>query len=166
MLDYGISISFDTGNTHCRKGREPHGNYAPANPGRFPQECPVTFYTYEHAPCEGMMVPAESCTGTAHAIMIYLNIVTVNGRKDASAGTRGHRTYRNVMRRISPVLFLTDKNATLPDQPVHPVLRGAAGYAGSVLNIGDGKKTTIERELPHQAQVLTSALKHAGHNGL
>jgi hypothetical protein len=35
-----------------------------------------------------------------------------------------------------------------------------------VLDIGDGKKTTIERELSHQAKVLAPVLKHAGHNGL
>jgi hypothetical protein len=98
--------------------------------------------------------------------MIYLNSVVVNGREDASAGTRGHRTDCHVMRRASAVLFLTDKNAPLLDQPVHPVLRGTAGDAGSVLDIGDGKKTTIEGELPHQAQVLPPSLKHAGHNGL
>jgi len=35
-----------------------------------------------------------------------------------------------------------------------------------VLDIGDGKKTVIESELPHQAQILAPALKHAGHSSL
>jgi hypothetical protein len=166
VLDHGITITLDTGYTYSRKGRESYGNFAPANPGRFPQESPVTFHTDEHTSCEGMMIPAEGCTSPADAIMIYLDLVPVYCREDPFAGTRGHRTDRHVMRRASPVLFLTDKDTTLPYEPVHPVLRSAAGDAGSVLDISDGKKTTIERELPHQAQVLAPALKHAGHNNL
>jgi hypothetical protein len=120
----------------------------------------------QHTSSEGVMIPAEGCTSPTDAIMIYLDLVPVYCREDPFAGTRGHCTDRYVMRRASPVLFFPDKHTPFPYQPVHPVLRGASGYAGSVLNIGDGKKTTIEGELPHQAQVLTPALKHAGHNGL
>jgi hypothetical protein len=64
------------------------------------------------------------------------------------------------------VLSFPYKDTPLPYQPVHPVLRSAAGDAGCVLDISDGKKTTVERELSHQAQVFAPALKHAGHNGL
>jgi hypothetical protein len=120
----------------------------------------------QHTSGEGVMIPTEGCTSSTDAIMIYLDLVPVYCREDPFAGTRGHRTDRHVMRRASPVLFFPDKHAPFPYQPVHPVLRSAAGDAGRVLDIGNGKKTTIERELPHQAQVLTPALKHAGHNCL
>jgi hypothetical protein len=33
-----------------------------------------------------------------------------------------------------------------------------------MLDISDGKKTFIERELPHQAEVLAPPFKYAGHN--
>jgi hypothetical protein len=98
--------------------------------------------------------------------MVYLNLISVYCREDPFAGTRGHRADSHVMCCASPVLLLPDKHTPFPYQAVHPVLRSASGDAGSVPDIGYGKKTTIEGELPHQAQVLTPALKHAGHNGL
>jgi hypothetical protein len=98
--------------------------------------------------------------------MINLDIVTINGREDPAAGTRGHCTDCNIVCRTSPAFLLAYKNTPLPKQPVHPVLCGAAGIIGCVLDISDGKKTVIKGELPHQAQILASALKHARHNDL
>jgi hypothetical protein len=98
--------------------------------------------------------------------MINLDMVTINGREDPAAGTRGHRTDRNIVCCTSSAFRLTYKNTTLPKQPVHPVLCGASGNIGSVLDISDGKKTVVEGKLPHQAQKLTPALKHARHNDL
>jgi hypothetical protein len=166
MLDDSISIALDTGHTYGREGRESYGNFAPANTGRFPKECPVTFNVDQHTSGESVMIPAEGCTGPADAVMIYLDLIPVYCREDPFAGTRGHRADSHVMRSASPVLLLPDEHASLTYQTVHPVLGGASGDAGSVLDIGDGKKTMVERELPHQAQVLAPALKHAGHNGL
>jgi hypothetical protein len=98
--------------------------------------------------------------------MINLDMVTINGREDPAAGARGHRTDRNIVCRTSPAFLLAYKNTSLHEQPVHPVLCGAAGDIGGVLDISDGKKPVIEGELPHKAQVLAPALKHAGHSSL
>jgi hypothetical protein len=98
--------------------------------------------------------------------MVNLDMVTINGREDTAAGTRGHCTDRNIVCRTSPAFLLAYKNTSLDEQPVHPVLGGAAGDIGGVLDISDGKKPVIEGELPHQAKILAPALKHAGHNSL
>jgi hypothetical protein len=166
MLDYHIAITFDTGHPYSRKGRETNRNFAAADTGRFPEESPITFHMDQYTSGKGMMIPAEGCTGSADTVMIYLDLVPVDGREDPFAGTRGHRTDSHVMRRASPVLFFPNKDTPLTYQPVHPVLRSAAGDAGCVLEVSNSKKTTVERELSHQAQVFAPALKHAGHNGL
>jgi hypothetical protein len=136
------------------------------DPGTFPQQRTITLHADQYTSCQCMMIPAESCTCPAQAVMINLDMVTINGREDPAAGTRGHRTDRNIVCCTSSAFLLAYKNTPLPKQPVHPVLCGASGNIGSVLDIGYRKKTVIEGELPHQAQVLAPALKHAGHSSL
>jgi hypothetical protein len=166
MLDYCIAITFDPSHSYGRKGRKSNGNFSTAYMGRFPEKRPITFHMDQNTSGKGMMISTKSCTGPTDAVMIYLDFVPIYCRKDPFTGTGGHRTDSHVLRRASAMFFLPDKHTPLPYHPVHPVLRSAAGDAGCVLEVSDGKKTTIERELPHQAQVLAPALKHAGHNGL
>jgi hypothetical protein len=65
------------------------------------------------------------------------------------------------MGRGPAVLLLLDNNAPLFEQPVDPVLGCAAGNLRSLLDVGGGKKTFIERKLPHQMEEVPPALKHA-----
>jgi hypothetical protein len=95
--------------------------------------------------------------------MVYLDVVPVNCSKDPPAGTRGHRTDRDVVCCIPPAFPVAEENTSLAEKPVHPVLCGAAGKGSSTLDISDGKKSIVKSKLPHQAQVLPPSLKYAGH---
>jgi hypothetical protein len=98
--------------------------------------------------------------------MINLDMVPVDGGENPAAGTRWHCADRNEMCCISPAFFLADKHASLTKQTVYPVLCGAPGNMRGILDISYRKKTFIQRELPHQAEILTPSFKNGGHNGL
>jgi hypothetical protein len=86
VLDYCIAFTFDTRHRHGRKGRETNRNFTAANTGRFPEESSVTFNMDQHTSGECMVIPAECCTGPADAVMIYLDIVSIDCREDPFAG--------------------------------------------------------------------------------
>src|SRR5665647_2944209 len=120
----------------------------------------------QDSPRQCMVIATKGCAGPAEALVINLYIIIIDRSKDPAAGTRGHGTDSNIMCRISSPFLLPYENASLDEEPVHPVLGCTAGNTGSMLDIGNSKKTFIKSELPHKAQVLTAALKNGGHNGL
>ena len=96
--------------------------------------------------------------------MINFNIIPVHSSKYPPAGAGRYRTYRSIACRTPPALLFAKEYTPFSEQAAHPVLCGAAGNFCYGMDISNRKKTFVERELTHQAQVLAPVFKYARHS--
>ncbi len=86
VLDDRVAIARDTGYAHGRQWCQADLDLRGSDPGRLLQEGAVAPDTRKDPPGKGMVVPAECGTGAAEAVMVDLDLVTVNGGEDTPAG--------------------------------------------------------------------------------
>ncbi len=155
----------DAGDPDRRCGVEPDGDVPPPEDRPLPKQGPVTANRLQGTAGAGMVELAEGGAPPAHALVIDLDLVAVDGGEDPAAGALRHHAARRVAGRVPSPLLLHELDTSLLDEAVHPVLDGAPGGIGGLRNIGHGKGAPLERRLTHQPEVLFSPLKNPGHTG-